>query len=468
MGCACSLGQQAQQLLVPFFYRQVLLWGEKFVFPKEKLEIRVSMLQHTERGGGSIYATPDTHSPQNWKEKMMQTLIDRKQENPTQSASNWVTQNQRGKKPKLPYVGQRSGKLFQRKLQEMANRSPQVKQMTVLQDLAKHGTQAKPLIRQKAEDDHDSPYPQQPIQLDGGRTRAYLKEKGKKAVGKVKSAFGFGTDVGGLTAAVGGFPGPAAVTAQVPTTVVNAANLGVGGAGMLTGTLAFAEGVHAYRAGDRRELAARRTAEFAPSAPMRASGHLAAEEATRHKRQGGINAAIGAGGAVAGGMGIISVFVPLIALPASIAGAAAALASLGALAAIKGYNHYKTTRDNEKAALALFQHYYRGMSNESELLEEQILFLRTLQSPHPPQLADPKREIVNYFGQQPGQWGRTLVLHHLSGALKSSNVYIRSHAEPIIKYFGLEKDLGITMAKQGATLTPTYFGVASSVIRPTP
>lgn len=70
------------------------------------------------------------------KKKIMHTHADKKQDNKSQSVSNEVSQKQSGGQSAFKFVDNRPEAVAQRKLHEMANYSPQMKQAAQLQAIA--------------------------------------------------------------------------------------------------------------------------------------------------------------------------------------------------------------------------------------------------------------------------------------------------------------------------------------------
>jgi hypothetical protein len=72
----------------------------------------------------------------------MNTHADKTQENKSQSVSNDESQMQRGGESTFQFIDNRPEAVAQRKLQEMANNSTQVKQLRAIQDMANNSVQA--------------------------------------------------------------------------------------------------------------------------------------------------------------------------------------------------------------------------------------------------------------------------------------------------------------------------------------
>ena len=86
---------------------------------------------------------------------MMNTHSDKTHENKSQSMANAVSQKQSGGESTFQFIDNRPGAVAQRKLQEMANNSPQAKQATQLQAMADHYAKQKQLpIQKKASPEH--------------------------------------------------------------------------------------------------------------------------------------------------------------------------------------------------------------------------------------------------------------------------------------------------------------------------
>ena len=66
----------------------------------------------------------------------MNTHADKSQENKSQSVANDVSQKQSGSESTFQFVDNRPEAVAQRKLQEMANNSPQAKQAAQLQSIS--------------------------------------------------------------------------------------------------------------------------------------------------------------------------------------------------------------------------------------------------------------------------------------------------------------------------------------------
>ena len=80
----------------------------------------------------------------------MNTHADKTQENKSQSVSNETSQKQGGGESNFQFVDNRPEAVAQRKLQEMANNSPQVSQLMAFQDMAdNHSAQQQQPIQQK-------------------------------------------------------------------------------------------------------------------------------------------------------------------------------------------------------------------------------------------------------------------------------------------------------------------------------
>jgi hypothetical protein len=80
----------------------------------------------------------------------MYTRTDKKQKNKSQSVANTFSQKQRGDESAFQLVDNRTEVVAQRKLQEVANNSPQVSQIKAIQEMANNSPQAKQAAQLKA------------------------------------------------------------------------------------------------------------------------------------------------------------------------------------------------------------------------------------------------------------------------------------------------------------------------------
>lgn len=94
----------------------------------------------------------------------MTTHADKSQENKSQSVADAVSQRKSGGKSVFQFVDNRSKTIAQRKLQELANESPQVRQLSAYQDMANNSLQAKQVAQLQAMANNHVALQQQPIQ----------------------------------------------------------------------------------------------------------------------------------------------------------------------------------------------------------------------------------------------------------------------------------------------------------------
>jgi hypothetical protein len=102
--------------------------------------------------------------------KIMNTHADKTQENKSQSITSDTSQKQGSDKATFQFVDNRPEVVAQRKLQEMANNSQQVKQLMAFQDMANNSPQAKKAVQLQAMADNHSAQQQQPIQKKENKT----------------------------------------------------------------------------------------------------------------------------------------------------------------------------------------------------------------------------------------------------------------------------------------------------------
>ena len=104
------------------------------------------------------------------KNKFMNTHADETQENKSQTVTAEASQMQSGGESTFQFVDNRPEAVAQRKLQEMANNSTQVKQLRAFQDMANNSPQAKQTAQLQAMADNSSSQQQQPIQRQENKT----------------------------------------------------------------------------------------------------------------------------------------------------------------------------------------------------------------------------------------------------------------------------------------------------------
>jgi len=100
----------------------------------------------------------------------MNTHADKTQENKSQSVSASGHQMQSGGESTFQFVDNRPEAVPQRKLQEMANDSPQISQLRVFQEMASNSPQAKQVAQLQVMADNHSAQQQQPIQKKENNT----------------------------------------------------------------------------------------------------------------------------------------------------------------------------------------------------------------------------------------------------------------------------------------------------------
>ena len=94
----------------------------------------------------------------------MNTHADKSQENKSQSVANAISQKQNGSESTFQFVDNRPEAVAQRKRQEVANNSPQVKQLMAFREMASNSPQAKQAAQLQAMAENNSAKQQQPIQ----------------------------------------------------------------------------------------------------------------------------------------------------------------------------------------------------------------------------------------------------------------------------------------------------------------
>jgi hypothetical protein len=120
----------------------------------------------------------------------MNTHADKTEKNKSQTVITETSQLQSGGKSTFQFINNRSDAVAQRKLQEMANNSPQVSQLRAFQEMANNSPQAKQLAQlQKMANNHSAQH-EQPIQK---------KESIEDKRARIKKAQE-GTDLGGADA----------------------------------------------------------------------------------------------------------------------------------------------------------------------------------------------------------------------------------------------------------------------------
>lgn len=100
----------------------------------------------------------------------MNTHADKTQENKNQSVANEVSQKQSGGKSTFQFIDNRPEAIAQKKLQEMANNSSQVKPLRAFQEIANNNSQAKQAAQMQAIADNYSAKKQPPIQKRENKT----------------------------------------------------------------------------------------------------------------------------------------------------------------------------------------------------------------------------------------------------------------------------------------------------------
>jgi hypothetical protein len=100
----------------------------------------------------------------------MNTHADKTQENKSQSLANEASQKQSGGESTFQFVDYRPEAIAQRKLQELANNSPQAKQAAQLQATANNSPQAIQAVQLQSMADNHSALNQQSIQKKENNT----------------------------------------------------------------------------------------------------------------------------------------------------------------------------------------------------------------------------------------------------------------------------------------------------------
>lgn len=100
----------------------------------------------------------------------MNTHADKTQENKNQLVANSVSQKQSGGESTFQFVDNRTEAVAQRKLQEIANNSPQVSQLRAFQEMANNSPQAKQAAQLQAMANNHSAQQPQPIQKKENNT----------------------------------------------------------------------------------------------------------------------------------------------------------------------------------------------------------------------------------------------------------------------------------------------------------
>jgi hypothetical protein len=110
------------------------------------------------------------NKPQPKKQKIMNTHVDKTQENKSQAVTNAISQKQIGGESTFQFVDNRPETIAQRKLQEMANNSPQVSQLKAFQEMANNSPQVNQAAQLQSMADNFSSQQQQPIQKKENNT----------------------------------------------------------------------------------------------------------------------------------------------------------------------------------------------------------------------------------------------------------------------------------------------------------
>ena len=100
----------------------------------------------------------------------MNTHADKTQENKSQTVAAETSQTQSGGESTFQFVDNRPEAVEQRKLQEMANNSLQVKQLMAFQDMANNSQEAKKTAQLRSMADNHSAQQEQPIQKKENNT----------------------------------------------------------------------------------------------------------------------------------------------------------------------------------------------------------------------------------------------------------------------------------------------------------